>query len=100
VASHGESNPQRLTIQLKPRIGFTADDLRPIDHIAKISAPIFVISGTDDRHTKIEETRALFSAAREPKKLWEVEGAAHVDLHLYSANIYEEKVLAFVSGSL
>jgi uncharacterized protein len=89
-----------LTLQLKPRIGFTAKDLRPIDYIGKITAPIFIISGSEDQHTKIQETRALFSAAREPKQLWEVEGAAHVDLHRYGKNIYEQKVLTFLARTL
>src|SRR5256885_8812287 len=34
---------------------------------------------SSDLHTTPAETRELFDAAREPKALWMVEGAAHVD---------------------
>jgi fermentation-respiration switch protein FrsA (DUF1100 family) len=85
-----------LTFQLKPRLGIEIQALRPIDHIPNFSHPIFVLSGTEDQHTPIDEARRLFGAAREPKEFWAVQGAAHVDLHGFSADLYRQRILEFL----
>ena len=46
-------------------IGIGEDALRPIDHIGRGGAPIFVIAGTRDAYTPLGESRALFEQARE-----------------------------------
>jgi dipeptidyl aminopeptidase/acylaminoacyl peptidase len=84
-----------LAWQLKPRLGIDAEVLRPIDHVGKISIPKLFIVGAEDRHTTIEESRQLFNAASEPKELWVVEGAKHVDLYPASRTDYEHRVLDF-----
>ena len=89
-----------LTTQLKLRLDVTPDDLRPIDKISQIGAPIFVMSGTKDQHTKISESEALFAAAIEPKEFWSVTNAAHVDLHNFTAKEYEQKILSFFQLNL
>src|SRR5581483_9345354 len=73
-----------LLVQMHPRLGIDPDRLRPIDRVAKICAPLLMISGTRDQHTLIEETRVLFASAVAPKELWEVRGAAHVNLHRFA----------------
>ncbi len=89
-----------LLWQLKPRLGFSANDLRPIDGIAKIGAPVLVLAGDADRHTTVAETQRLFDAAREPKELWIVPGAAHVDLYTYAGAEYERRILSFFAAHL
>lgn len=89
-----------LTLQFQPRLGITTEQLRPIDRIASIDAPVLIIHGTLDRHTSIEEARAVFTAAREPKLFWAVDGAAHVNLHLYAKAEYERRVTAFLNTYL
>jgi hypothetical protein len=42
----------------------------------------------------------LFAAAREPKQLWLVEGARHVDLIRYDREGYERTVLGFLRAHL
>jgi alpha-beta hydrolase superfamily lysophospholipase len=84
-----------LSRQLKPRLGIGAENLRPIDHIGKISSPKLLIAGAEDQHTTIEESRQLFEAAREPKELWVVSGARHVDLYPIAKKEYEQHVLGF-----
>ena len=84
-----------LAWQLKPRLGINAEVLRPIDHVGKIRIPKLFIVGAEDRHTTIEESRQMFDAASEPKELWVVEGAPHVDLHLATRRDYERRVLDF-----
>jgi uncharacterized protein len=84
-----------LTWQLKPRLGIDAEALRPIDHVGGISAPKLFIVGAEDQHTTIEESRQMFNAASEPKELWVVDGAKHVDLYPVTKEAYERRVLDF-----
>lgn len=79
-----------------PRIGVDPKELRPIDDIAKVDEPVFVIAGTADPYTKISETRSLYARATAPKELWEVTGAAHEDLHDYAPAEYERRVGEFL----
>lgn len=75
-------------------------ELRPIDAIAGVRAPLFVLGGDTDKHTTLAQTRALFAAALEPKTLWIVPGAAHVDLATYAGDEYRERILAFFNNYL
>jgi len=89
-----------LTMQLHARFGIDADRLRPIDRMGALGAPVLIMNGTGDRHTPIEEARAIFAAASGPKELWAVEGAAHVNLHTFSGVDYERRVAAFLEKYL
>ena len=84
-----------LSWQLKPRLGIDAELLRPIDHIGKISAPKLFIVAAEDQHTTLDESRRMFDAASEPKELWVVNGAKHVDLYPVAKKEYEQHVLDF-----
>ena len=84
-----------LAWQLKPRLGIDAHVLRPIDRIGKISLPKLLIVGSEDQHTTLEESRQMFDAASEPKELWVVNGAKHVDLYPLAKNEYEQHVIGF-----
>ena len=85
---------------LFPREGVTPAHLRPIDRIHEQTAPVLVIAGTADRYTPLAESRALYARAREPKTLWEVDGADHVDLHAFAPAEYERRVEAFLARHL
>jgi fermentation-respiration switch protein FrsA (DUF1100 family) len=81
---------------LAPSIGVQPDRLRPIDRIGEVTVPLLVASGTRDTRTTIAETRELFARAREPKSLWMVEEADHVDLEAYAPAEYRRRVLPFL----
>ena len=66
------------------RTGVALADVKPIEHIGRLSCPIYIISGENDTKTLPGETRRLFDAAREPKELWMVENAGHQDLFAQS----------------
>ena len=89
-----------LTWQLKPRLGFGRDDLCPIRQVGEITVPKFFIAGTADRDTTLQESKDLFNAAAEPKQLWLVEGAAHVDPHEFARDEYEKRALDFLAKNL
>jgi pimeloyl-ACP methyl ester carboxylesterase len=89
-----------LTLQLRPRLGFWSDALRPVDRVALVTAPKLFVAGTEDRHTTMAESMALYEAACGPKELWAIEGAAHVDLHAFARADYERRVGAFLAAHL
>ena len=62
----------------------------------QIGAPVLIVNGTQDSYTPIEDARALFAAASNPKELWAVEGAGHVNLHAFAKAQYEQRVGDFL----
>lgn len=88
-----------LLWQLPLRLDIQPAQLRPIDAMAGLRTPVLVAAGDQDRHTTIAETRRIFAAAPEPKALWEVRGAAHVDLHRFAPREYEERIGRFLEES-
>ena len=85
-----------LTAQLQPRLGISADSLRPARAASQLGVPLFVLSGSEDRHARPDEARAIYDAAPEPKALWIVSGAAHQDLYRYAPAAYRARVLGFL----
>jgi fermentation-respiration switch protein FrsA (DUF1100 family) len=86
--------------QLKPRLGISRNELRPIDHVAELTAPKLFIVGSNDLHTTIEESKRLYETAKEPKQFWIIQGAKHVDLHNAAPVEYEQRVLEFFQKNL
>jgi fermentation-respiration switch protein FrsA (DUF1100 family) len=89
-----------LLVQLEPRLGVSPSQLRPIDRIPVLRAPLLVVHGTGDRHTTLEEAQKLYASAPQPKEFYAVQGAAHVDLHAFSPRAYEERVGRFLARYL
>ena len=85
-----------LLNQLGWRLGVSASQLRPVDHIGDVRVPVFIMSGEKDRNTRQADTQMLFERARSPKQLWFVPNAGHVDLHRAARVDYESRVLAFL----
>ena len=81
-------------------IGVSEDELRPIDHIGAVRAPLLLAAGTDDRYTTIDEARSLFDHARAPKQFWAVKGAGHEDLFAFDPAEYERHVGGFLLAQL
>jgi uncharacterized protein len=85
---------------LAPEIGVTEDELRPIDRIGEVHAPLFVIAGTDDPYTPLVEAESLYAHARGTKTFWAVDGATHEDIHAYKPREYEKRVGSFLARYL
>lgn len=86
-----------LLWQLKPRLGASAEALRPIDRVGAMHVPTLLLHGDADRHTTLQEADRVFAALAEPKERYVFPGAAHVDLHRFAATTYEGHVLDFFS---
>jgi uncharacterized protein len=94
----GEWLAPLLLLQLKPRLGINVTDLSPLERIKQASAPLLIIGGAEDRHTTVADTQLLFDAAPQPKSLWIIPGAAHVDFAAYAGEEYETRLLSFFGG--
>jgi fermentation-respiration switch protein FrsA (DUF1100 family) len=88
-----------LALVTAPLLGVAPADLRPIDHMAKVRAPLLMLTGARDTYTTVAETSAMFARAPEPKSLWIIEGAGHVDLQSHAPEPYG-RVLGFLSRHL
>jgi fermentation-respiration switch protein FrsA (DUF1100 family) len=85
---------------MPPILGVRIDDLRPIDRIGSVTAPLFMAAGTADTYTPMAESRALFLRAPQPKEFWAVEGAGHVDLEQFGPDAYWRHLLPFLASYL
>jgi len=86
-----------LLLQLPLRLGVSVDRLRPITELPGLGAAVLIVSGEEDEHTTLAETERIFAAAGEPKELWSVAGAAHVDLCAHDPRAYEDRVAPFLA---
>ena len=89
-----------LLWQLPLRAGITEKDLRPVVAVSDLRAPLLVASGTEDQHTPWPETKRIFAAGHQPKELWAVQGATHVDLYSYDPVAYKARILKFLATHL
>lgn len=86
--------------QIPIRLGIPLDALKPVNAIRKVHSPILVIGGSEDQHTKLNETQQLFNSASSPKELWVIQGAAHVDFYRFAGATYEQRILGFLQKYL
>jgi dipeptidyl aminopeptidase/acylaminoacyl peptidase len=63
--------------KLRQDVMVAASELNPIETVTEIHAPLMVVLGTNDTVTTPPDTRRLYEAANEPKKLVEIMGADH-----------------------
>ena len=87
-------------LQMPAVLGASFADLRPIDRIASVRAPLLLASGTADTYTPLAEAQALFNRAPQPKTFWPVRGATHQDLERYDPPTYWQQVLPFLTENL
>ncbi len=78
----------------------SSKQLCPIDHIGDVGCPILIAAGGLDQRTRLDETKAMFAAANDPKGLVIFEGAAHEDLFAFDATKYRTEVLGFFARHL
>lgn len=97
LGAAGASLAPLLLLQLPLWSGVAADDLQPIVAVRNLHSPVLVVGGSLDQHTTIAETRRIYAAATAPKDLWEVPGAAHVDVSNFAPAAYRARILPFLA---
>jgi fermentation-respiration switch protein FrsA (DUF1100 family) len=89
-----------LTTLFPLRLGFPAAELRPVDHVSKLTMPKLFIFGTADQSTTMDESLQLYAHAAEPKQVWPIDDAGHIDLCTFAGEEYRQRVLQFLAESL
>lgn len=78
------------------RMGVDIRGFQPARVVAQISPrPLLLIVGEEDHRTPVEDARAIFEMARDPKALWTVPGAGHCQCWEKASADYEQKLLDF-----
>lgn len=62
--------------------------------------PVLLIHGTHDEIVPVAQSDLLYAALPEPKQVWVVEGAGHVEAFRPDPAAYEERVIAWVDAVL
>ena len=88
-----------LLAQMPLRLGLSADNVRPVDRLGKIGAPLMLLAGSIDPFIDRGQVLALQNAAAGSELVW-FEGAGHVDLLRYDPPRYRDAVLAFLATKL
>lgn len=88
-----------LLAQMPVRLGLSADDVRPVDRLGKIGAPLMLLAGSVDPFIDRGQVMALQNAATGSQLVW-FEGAGHVDLLRYDLPRYRDAVLPFLAKRL
>ena len=100
LGSMGRYLSPLLTWQLQPRLGFGVDDLKPIEELSKVKGAVLLIAGEKDKHTTLQESKMMFKQLHEPKELWIVSNAKHVDFDALLGEEYKERVLRFFNSKI
>ena len=85
---------------LPPILGVRPADLRPVDRIGEVRAPVLVAAGTTDDRTTLAESQDLFAHVSTLGTFWPVPGAGHEDLQRFDPVGYQRVVLAFLEQHL
>jgi pimeloyl-ACP methyl ester carboxylesterase len=88
-----------LLAQMPLRLGVSADDVRPVDRLGKLGAPLMLMAGSIDPFIDRGQVLALQNAAAGSELVW-FEGAGHVDLLRYDQPRYRDAVLPFLATKL
>lgn len=81
--------------------GVVSDELSPKDYIAKVSpVPVLIVHGDKDEVVPVSEGKLLFSMAKEPKTLFEVEAGHHGDSLSRDSGAYRRRMLQWLEKRL
>jgi esterase/lipase len=86
--------------QIPFRLGVSLDALKPVNAIKNVHSPVLVVGGSEDQHTKLQETLRLYDSAAALKELWVVQGATHEDFYKVAGITYELRVSSFLKKYL
>ena len=89
-----------LTWQLQPQLGFGIDALKPIEQLSKVTSAVLLIAGENDQHTTLKESKMMFQQLHEPKELWIVPNAKHVDFDALLGEEYKKRILRFLNREI
>lgn len=77
--------------------GFQSDDVSPAKAVAARAFPVLLICGTHDHTIPCRHAQRIYKAARGPRELWIVNGAAHASALGRAPAEYETRVVQFLT---
>jgi len=76
--------------------GIQLDQVSPLDDIVKISPrPVYVVQGMADSVAPPDSGKKLFTAAGEPRFLWQQEDVPHQSMYLDNPRRYQRRLIDF-----
>lgn len=76
--------------------GLTLDQVSPQVDIARISPrPVYIVQGTADTVAPPDSGEKLYTAAGEPRFLWQKDGVPHLAMYLDNPRRYQRRLLDF-----
>lgn len=73
-----------------------ADEVSPIKKVGQIAPrPLMIVSGLADERIRPDVSQRLYEKALEPKSLWLIPGAGHLEGHAIETQSYNERLLRF-----
>jgi uncharacterized protein len=79
------------------RLGTRLDKVAPAAHIGRLAPrPIMLVTGSDDPYAPPAEVRRLYERCAEPRSLYVVSGAGHIDVCEKGGATYQGLVLGFL----
>lgn len=79
------------------KTGANADDLSPLNHVAKFKGPLLYFAGDKEKAIPLEETQNIYSAAGSLKKTIKIfSGAGHIDFLKYDPVNYKIALCNFL----
>ena len=94
IESMGKRLYPFLPVRWLNRFGYQTDD-----YVSRVACPILVIHSRGDEIIPVAEGRAVFAAAREPKRWLEIRGG-HNDGFLVTGRAYVDGLDEFIAGAL
>ncbi|MAU01240.1 MAG: hypothetical protein CL608_29195 [Anaerolineaceae bacterium] len=76
------------------------DETLVADTVAGLNVPLLLIHGEQDRLVPTEQGRAIFAAANEPKQLYTVPGAGHLNIFTADPDTFTERMRTFLAEHL
>jgi hypothetical protein len=70
------------------------DQFRSDERIGRVTAPVLILHGTDDRVVPISYGERLFALANEPKRMVRIPGGGHVDIDAFGAQAVARPFIA------
>lgn len=77
--------------------GFSYEEVRPVDQVAKSKVPMYIIHGEADSTCTVEMGQAIYDAKKEGyKEIWIEPDTEHVKVFDDHPEVYEANVMAFI----
>jgi fermentation-respiration switch protein FrsA (DUF1100 family) len=86
--------------RMEAEIGVSLDEIDSVKTVATLNLPILVIHGKEDQLVPVEQGEALFTAVNQPKALYIVPNAGHLNIFTIDPDTFVEQMGDFLAEYL